>query len=365
MRHYRCCPAVLTFFAVCLLVTVTTMLACTDLKASRESTTLTSTGTTLSAGQETTTTVTLPPGTAKTPTTHAALSIATSPLAHAPTWSGFSVVQQDKTTNETPAVAVYQGKLYLFIRCNTDHHLYVSTFDGSSWSSCWLVDSSFTTDRAPAVVASDNKLFLFAVDVDHRIMWNRFDGSVWTGFSYLSTTSINTSFRTDAPLAVGMVNKGLRLFAQSSQDKHVYLTGFDGITWEDLAAVDLGFITDYAPAFVGFGAPELTYLFAVGSGDRRLYETVTDVFSPLGGVGSTNCAAAATVFRGELCLFTIGTADNWVYLNRYRDHVWSGQSPIDRFFDTSLAPAAVVYKDKLYLFTTSIYHDVYVDIGSR
>ncbi len=73
----------------------------------------------------------------------------------------------------------------------------------------------------------------------------------------------------------------------------------------------------------------------------------------LGG-GTTELSDAAVVFQNRLYLFSIGINDQQHYVNTYDGQNWSGWSAVPGGGTTGLSDAAVVFQNRLYLFGIGI-----------
>src|SRR5258706_435777 len=89
--------------------------------------------------------------------------MAASSGASADVWSEQSNVTDanGSKTSKGPALAAYNGKLYLAFRGENSSSLHVCSFDGSSWSAQTnLTDlNGAETDDSPALAVYENKLY--------------------------------------------------------------------------------------------------------------------------------------------------------------------------------------------------------------
>jgi hypothetical protein len=89
-------------------------------------------------------------------------------------WSEESTIADDEHNDGRPAVAVYDGRLYLFYRSGARYKV----FNGSSWGPETELAKCAHSGTTPAACTYGKKLYVF-FPRDEKIFYRTFDGSRW------------------------------------------------------------------------------------------------------------------------------------------------------------------------------------------
>ena len=98
-------------------------------------------------------------------------------------WNSFWTKVGGTSTDQAAATAVYNGKLYCFIKYGTwENSLKYTVNSGAGWGP-WVDVPSGTTDRRPAATVHASKLWLFVKGgKDNRIYMRYLNFSVWSNW---------------------------------------------------------------------------------------------------------------------------------------------------------------------------------------
>ena len=180
-------------------------------------------------------------------------------------WSDELIIPYAYTTFP-PALAVYGDKLYLVYRGpKTDDKLYFSTFDGTNWSDVVQLPNSLTSD-SPALAVYNEKLYLAYREAEsggpsERLWYTTYDAknSKWSQDSQIPNVLLSGS------PALAVFNGNLYLAHRGAgsigQASHLWCTRFDGTKWSNDRALEIK--TDASPALTMFGSR----LAVAGTGD--------------------------------------------------------------------------------------------------
>lgn len=119
------------------------------------------------------------------------------------TWSADETISTlsagliDPQTSESPAMTVYQGKLYLFYRGNKEADIYVAWYDGRAWAGNKTIaelsnnQATPASSRGPSAAASDDYglYYAFREDGGTDIALAAFDGETWKQQQTISALS--------------------------------------------------------------------------------------------------------------------------------------------------------------------------------
>jgi hypothetical protein len=182
-------------------------------------------------------------------------------------------------TSEGPAMALFNGKLFLAYKGKDSDDLWFNTFDGASWLATDLEitqNGHSKTDARPALAVFNGKLFLAYKGSGSDSLWfNTFDGASWLA-SDLEITQ-NGHSKTDAGPALAVYNGKLFLAYKGSGSDDLWFNTFDGVSWlaNDLEITQNGRSkTDAGPALAVYNGK--LYLAYKGSGSDDIWYNVFD-----------------------------------------------------------------------------------------
>ncbi|MFP5284714.1 MAG: hypothetical protein ACLGI9_03150, partial [Thermoanaerobaculia bacterium] len=174
-------------------------------------------------------------------------------------------------TSTTPGAAVLDNTLYMLYKgVEGDSQVYIArsagdVSKGSTWSADRLDDPMISTSTAPAVATFNGTLYLFYKGADDSIYIASSTGDVFDGSTWSASRLSQTIVTSEAPGVV--VYKGtLYLFYRGKSDSHIYVarsTGdlMNGTTWTS-ARLNPGINTTSVPKPVVIG--DSLYLFYKG-----------------------------------------------------------------------------------------------------
>ncbi|MDA0161283.1 hypothetical protein OM076_13480 [Solirubrobacter ginsenosidimutans] len=247
-------------------------------------------------------------------------------------------------TGTSPALAVFYNRLYMAWRgVGDDHHLYWTSYDGTSWAPQQSLGIS-TTETSPALAAFDGRLWM-AWKNGTSIYTSYLDGSSWT--SQARVSGVGTSY---GPALTANQGRLYMAWRGVGDDHHLYWTTNDGSRW-----APQGSVANTVPEAIADGRPAL----AVDHGVvvmawRRQSESSLwyDVFD-----GRWEPATRLNGFDSTTGMGLAGTGDKlfmaWkgigpqVYWSRAAAPAWEPRSLIDGA-STATTPALAVYNGFIY-----------------
>jgi hypothetical protein len=165
-------------------------------------------------------------------------------------------------TDAGPALAAFNGKLFLAYKGSGSNDLWFNTFDGANWLTPDLEISQnghSQTDASPALAVFNGKLFLAYKGAGSNDLWfNTFDGANWLAQDL--KVSQNGHSQTDAGPALAVFNGKLYLAYKGNGSDDIWYNVFDGANWQaqDLEVSRDGHVkTGRGPTLAAFGQ----YLF--------------------------------------------------------------------------------------------------------
>jgi hypothetical protein len=183
-------------------------------------------------------------------------------------------------TSEKPAMALYNGKLFLAYKGKDSNDLWYNTCDGQSpWLATDLEISQngrSQTDAGPALAAYNGKLYLAYKGAGSNDLWyNVFDGANWLATDL--EISQNGRSQTDAGPALAVYNGLLYLAYKGAGSNDLWYNVFDGSNWlaTDLEISQNGRSqADTDPALAVYNGK--LYLAYKGSGSDDIWYNVFD-----------------------------------------------------------------------------------------
>jgi hypothetical protein len=241
-------------------------------------------------------------------------------------------------TSEGPAMALFNGKLFLAYKGKDSDDLWFNTCDGQS---LWLAtDFEITqnghskTDASPALAAFNGKLFLAYKGSGSNDLWfNTFDGANWLTPDLEITQ--NGHSKTDAGPALAAFNGKLFLAYKGSGSNDLWFNTFDGANWltPDLEISQNGHSqTDARPALAVFNGK--LFLAYKGAGSNDLWFNTFDGTNWLAqdlkvsqnGHSQTDAGPALAVFNGKLYLAYKGAGSDDIWYNVFDGANWLAQN---------------------------------------
>lgn len=297
-----------------------------------------------------------------------------SPSAHAIGFTGYSPVPGNVKSTLTPTSVVFNGSRYVFT-VGTDHRVYYNVFNGSGWSGSNSVPGNgYTNAPVAAVVYFGTYLYVFLTTTGNNVYYTTFNGSGWSG-SYVPTPN-NGYTPNSLPVGVAEYNNLLYVFL-TGNDGHIYYQFYDGFygTWSGYASVpNNGYTTVGVTPVVKDGH---LILFLVGSNGHP-YITVLNNSSwstysaVLPDTGVTSGSVSATVFNNQIYMFLVGTNGHIYYNssggggNGGSNFSWSGYNEAANGGVTysNESVGLDVYNNQLDVFIQSTYGDLFLSSGS-
>lgn len=205
-------------------------------------------------------------------------------------WQGNNKITIDGSTVSTdhaPGAAYYNGKIYVAYKEKGGKDLCMARYDGSSWS--WgesikdISDKEIDpkTDKNPAVAAFNGKLYVAYSGSSSTSMYIcSYDGSNWKGNKKMETSG-GDSFRCDEGPALAVYNNLLYCCWQGNASQKLYEATYDGNgdfwdTWENYKQIqDSRGIkntprTNKYPTLVPFDGK--LFLFYKGNHSNKIYQ---------------------------------------------------------------------------------------------
>lgn len=285
------------------------------------------------------------------------------------TWqSNYTGVPFSGSTDVSLAPAVFQNKLYLFLRGINDKHIYFTTFDGANWTGYTIVPYNAISGTSVSPVVFQNKLCLFITgDADHKVYFTTFDGANWTGFQSVPNPYGAGTLTTSRQIGTLVLGNSLALYAVPD-------SGTQAMTIVTISTSDLVNWAGYNPyANSNFAANDAVHAVVFGGSahvlprsynNNRVYDSVngTSNYFEIGGNGQTNVDVFPVVFTNSLGsrlhVFLKGINDQHIYDNVTLDTSgrtgWSGYTELPGSGSTDKALSAVVFQNKLYVFLKGI-----------
>ncbi len=148
-------------------------------------------------------------------------------------WSGNMHIPgiKDPKTLTSPALAAYNGRLYLAYRGESATNLYWAWYDGSSWYGNQHIPgiSDPKTATSPALCEYNGKLYMvYRGESAKNLYWAWYDGSAWHGNQHIP--GINDPKTATSP-ALAEYNGKLYLAYRGASATDLYFAMFDGTHW--------------------------------------------------------------------------------------------------------------------------------------
>ena len=143
-------------------------------------------------------------------------------------------------SDQGPAVATYQGKLFFVYKGDGSDALYSMWFDGTAWFGDQKIANqgsignriSPESNVTPAIVVYNSLLYLICKGThsDH-LYTSYFDGTNWHGNTRISDQRGGISPQSDRTPAAAVFNGMLYIVYKGAGSNDLYTSWFDGSTW--------------------------------------------------------------------------------------------------------------------------------------
>lgn len=190
-------------------------------------------------------------------------------------WSSQAIVPSSETS-ASPALAEYNGELYVAYKAKSSNNIYYAASTGSVWSSPKLVSGSWgeaDTKAAPALVTYGSKLFAFWTGATgDRIWYSTYDGTSWSTQSTIGGSWGHALTSTNEGPALAPTNPGggetgdLYAAWTGWHTGRIWYSQFNGSSWTGQWSTP--FSTPDAPAVVYDAlVPDLLFSYTANSGE--------------------------------------------------------------------------------------------------
>lgn len=239
-------------------------------------------------------------------------------------------------TSAAPAMAEYNGKLYIAYKGKDSDDLWYNVFDGTSWLEDDLEITQHghsKTQDAPALASYNGKLYLAYRGSGSDDLWyNVFDGNKWLPTDLEITQGGHS--RTGAGPALASYNGKLYLAYKASGSDDLWYNVFEGNNWlpTDLEITQGGHSkTSAGPALAAYNGK--LYLAYQGSGSNDLWYNVfdgnnwmaTDLEITQHGHSQTSRRPALAVYGNQLYLAYRGGSSDDIWYNVFDGQNWLAQ----------------------------------------
>ncbi|WP_375758700.1 M12 family metallopeptidase [Corallococcus exercitus] len=248
-------------------------------------------------------------------------------------------------TTSSPALAVFQSRLYLAWKGSGDQHIWWSSFDGANWSGQQQVPGVGTTD-GPALAVFQNRLYMaWKGSGDQHIWWSSFDGANWSGQQQVP--GVGTM---DSP-ALAVFQNRLYMAWKGNGDQYIWWSSFDGANWSGQQQVP-GVGTTDSPALAVF--QNRLYMAWKGNGDQGLWWSSFDGASWSGQqryqFAGTRHRPAIAALGSRLYVTWRGSGDQHIWYADFNGGAdpWSGQARVG-WIGTTVGPTLAEYAGRLYM----------------
>jgi hypothetical protein len=168
-----------------------------------------------------------------------------------PTWTA-QATQPQAGTNQSPALAYFNGKLYAAWTGTSGNAVFYSAFNGKTWSSQATISGGWgqaLTNEPPALIAANGALYAaWAGQTLGDIFYSAFNGTTWSAQATVSGTWGTAT--TDRSPALAVNGTLLWVAWKGNGNTNVYFSAPSGGAWQSPTAVP-GASTSDAPALVG------------------------------------------------------------------------------------------------------------------
>ena len=252
-------------------------------------------------------------------------------------------------TSHSPALAVYNDKLYMAWRGkDLDEHIRFAYFEGNCWSMQKTAqaqrEDEVCTSHSPALAVYNGKMYMAwkGMGDDEQIWFSFFDGNRWS-----LQQQVPDVWTSNSPALAEYNGKLYMAWKGMGDDERIWFSYFDGKRWsEQQVAPDVW--TSHSPALAVYHGK--LYMAWKGMGDdERIWFSYFDgkrwTAQQLA-TGNTSHGPALAVYNGNLYMTWkgIGT-DERIKYSCFDEYSWAAQQQTTG--NTSHVPALAVYFDEL------------------
>jgi len=262
-------------------------------------------------------------------------------------------------TSHGPAVAVYNGKLFMVWKGQeADPGIYYTTFYNNQWAGQQLIPGNVKTSHGPVIAVYNGRLYVFwKTDNDSTIFYTTFYNNQWASPQYIPGigTSHGPSIAVyDLPTPrLHMVWKGV------GGDPRIFYSWYSTVNgrWYPQEHVSTAGGTSHSPSLAVYSAGDKLQLFmgwkGIGGDPRIFYATKysdqlwgyqdlvpgpTSSDRPSLGIYTTDDARLFMAWKGE-------GADQGIWFTTFYANRWAPKQQLIERVGTSHGPALVQYGD--------------------
>ncbi|HLP55463.1 MAG TPA: hypothetical protein VK151_10560 [Fluviicola sp.] len=216
------------------------------------------------------------------------------------TWNPATIVDTGKTSNVSPAICVFNGKLYMAY-ADTSNAIYVmSSQDGKTWST--PANTGGNTKAGPTICSFQGKLYLAwnGQNTNNVKVKSSPDGTTWSDFT---DTERNTPY---APSICAFNNNLFITWTGINTKKVKIISSANGTNWTDF--IETGQTSSSNPS-IAMTNNQLMIGFKAESSSNLIYITSTD-----GKKWSNNTKANVTSKHGPSLAFSYKNM-RWAYID--------------------------------------------------
>lgn len=291
-------------------------------------------------------------------------------------WTGNQPIKDISTispeSDQAPALAAYQGKLYMIYRGALKDDYYVSVFDGQDWTGNQAIENlpggiSPESDSPPGLAVYYGVLQLaYRGTLTDNLYMSFFDGTYWTGNQKIEDMPGGIDPKSNYAPALAVFKDVLYLAYKGAHSDDLYLAWYDGSAWRGNEKIsdmpgDIDPQSNRGPALAAYG--DALWLVYKDSGSDDLCQAAYNgsqwsggqkISSMAGGISpQSDQAPAIASFQDTLFLIYKGAHSNELYVADWTGSKWTGNtkisevSAIDPKSDRS--PAISPYDGALFL----------------
>lgn len=261
-------------------------------------------------------------------------------------WTGNQSIESistiDPKSEYGPALASYQGFLYMVYRGALTDDLYMATFDGSDWVGNQKISDmpggiDPKSNYTPSIIEYMGKLYMVYKGAHSDDLFvATFDGKYWTGNQEIADMPGGIEPKSNYTPAIADYQGYLYMAYKGAHSNELYLTHFDGESWRGNQKIsdmpgDIDPKSTLAPAMAAYD--DQLWLIYKGENFDHLYQATYDGSSWAGNIKienepETTGTPALAVFNGGL--FMTYTGDNFdsIFQNVLSGTTWDGNVKI-------------------------------------
>ncbi len=166
----------------------------------------------------------------------------------------------DGATPDKPAAAVYNNRLYVVVR-GTDNKIYIRYMTTAGSWSAWSTVPGGYTNVPPAIADFNGYLYLIVKDVtDNKIWWNKMNtAGTWGSWQLMDGMSPSTAAMTEFNGQLYIVVRGSdnRLYYRSMNTSELFTSWGALAGWTDDSPVICSFINNLCLVVKGLGSSDI------------------------------------------------------------------------------------------------------------